>query len=238
MGVKMILILAFIIMGSIEVLAEFFEIPTIIYMSKPCMMIILILLLAKSVNIKSQRSHKFMLFALVFCFFGDVLLMIQPTNQELFIYGLLSFLISHLMYTCAFYLDNRTPFFSKWESEHILIPILLVAHALLISSLMVENLNGIMMLAVLVYVIFITIMGITAASRVRDGYTLDRIMLLIGVLFFVFSDTLIGVTKFIDPDVPFARPAIMTQYLLGQLFIILGWTRRSTQEVDRELASN
>ena len=44
MGVKMILILAFIIMGSIEVLAEFFEIPTIIYMSKPCMMIILILL--------------------------------------------------------------------------------------------------------------------------------------------------------------------------------------------------
>jgi hypothetical protein len=81
-------------------------------------------------------------------------------------------------------------------------------------------------------------MGITAASRVRDGYTLDRIMLLIGVLFFVSSDTLIGVTKFIDPDVPFARPAIMTQYLLGQLFIVLGWTRRTTPEVDRELASN
>lgn len=235
MGIKRILILAFIIMGSVEVSAEFFEIPTIIYMSKPWMMIILILLLLKSVNLKSHRSNRFMLLALVFCFFGDVLLMIQPSSEGLFIGGLFTFLVGHLMYTFAFYLDTQTPFRSKWESSHMLIPIMLVAHALLIASLMIGNLNGIMMVAVLVYVVFITIMGVTAASRIRDGYTLDRIMLLMGVLLFVFSDTLIGVTKFIDPDIPYARPAIMTQYLLGQIFIVLGWIGKTNAQPEPEL---
>lgn len=235
MGIKRILILAFIIMGSVEVAAELFELPTIIYMSKPWMMIILILLLLKSVDLKAEKSHRFMLLALVFCFFGDVLLMIQPSNDGLFIAGLFTFLVGHLMYTYAFYLDTKTPFGSKWESAHLLIPTLLVVHSLLIASLMIGNMNGLMMIAVLVYVLFITIMGITAASRIRDGYTFDRIMLLMGVLFFVFSDTLIGVTKFIDPDVPYARPAIMTQYLLGQLLIILGWTGKASQREETDI---
>lgn len=235
MNIKRILILAFIIMGSVEISAELFELRTIIYLSKPFMMIILILLLLRSINLNAHPSNKFMLAALVFCFFGDVLLMIQPSGDGLFIAGLSTFLIGHLMYTYAFYLDTQTPFRGKWESAHLLIPTLLVAHALLIASLMMGNLKGIMMLAVLIYVVFITIMGITAASRIRDGYTLDRIMLLMGVLFFVFSDTLIGVTKFIDPDVPYARPAIMTQYLLGQLLIILGWIGRSGTKEQQEL---
>ena len=215
-------------MGAVEVTAEFYALQTIIYLSKPWMMIILMLLLLKSVNLKTHRSNRFMLLALVFCFFGDVLLMIQPSSEGLFIAGLFTFLVGHLMYTYAFYLDTQTRFRSKWKSAHLLIPTLLVMHALLISSLMIDNLNGIMMVAVLVYVVFITIMGVTAASRIRDGYTLDRIMLLMGVLLFVFSDTLIGVTKFIDPDVPYARPAIMIQYLLGQILIILGWTSRTS----------
>ncbi|MFT4523995.1 MAG: putative membrane protein YhhN [Bacteroidia bacterium] len=237
MSVKRILILAFIIMGTVEVSAEFFELPTIIYKSKPWMMIILILLLLKSVDVKSNRSNRFMLLALVFCFFGDVLLMIQPSSEGLFIAGLFTFLVGHLMYTYAFYLDTQTPFKSKWKTEHLLIPIMLMAHALLIASLMVGNLNGVMMVAVLIYVVFITIMGVAAAARIRDGYTLDRIMLLMGALFFVFSDTLIGVTKFIDPDVPFARPAIMTQYLLGQILIILGWTGKTNPHTEIKVAT-
>ncbi|MFT4681592.1 MAG: putative membrane protein YhhN [Granulosicoccus sp.] len=226
MRIKQLLILAFIIMGAVEVCAEHFKLPNIIYLSKPSMMIILILLLLKSVNIRSSKPNRFMLLALIFCFFGDVLLMIQPSNEGLFIAGLFTFLLGHLWYTYAFFLDTSATLRSKWKSEHLVIPGLLVCHSILIGSLLIGNLEGLMKASILIYITFITIMGISAASRIRDGYTLDRIVVLMGVLLFVFSDTLIGVTKFIDPDVPFARTAIMSQYLLGQLLIILGWISR------------
>ena len=200
-------------------------------------MIILILLLLNSVSLKFNQSNRFMLLALIFSFFGDVLLMINPTTDELFISGLLSFMIGHLMYTYAFYLDTETPLNRRWEGAHLLIPFLFIAHAILIASQMIVNLEGVMMIAVLTYVVVITIMGATAASRIRDGFTLDRIILLVGILFFVISDTLIGVTKFIDPDLPFARPVIMIQYLLAQILIILGWISKPSATKEQHILS-
>jgi uncharacterized membrane protein YhhN len=226
MVLRRILILIYIIVGMVEVLGEVLNSKPIIYLSKPLLMPLLAILLFKMVNMSNGKGHKLILSALVFSLTGDVLLMIRPGTEGLFISGLFAFLVGHICYFLAFRSDTSTPFSSKWSLADYVIPVLLAWHSIVIGSLMFNNLHGVMTVAVLLYVAVITLMGISASLRTRDGFTLDRVGLLGGVLMFILSDTLIGVTRFIDPDIPFARPSIMILYITGQLTIVLGWASK------------
>lgn len=228
----------YVVVGLIEIFGELVQARLIIYLTKPLLMPFLAIILLTMVNLNSEKSHRFLLAALTFSLAGDLFLMIHPSSEPLFIGGLLSFLFGHICYIVAFKKDTTTPYGMKWTLGDYVIPVLLISHSLLIGSLMFTNLNGVMMIAVPIYVFVITLMGITAALRTRDGFTLDRVVLLSGVILFVLSDTLIGVTRFMDPDIPFARPAIMTLYITGQLFIVLGWGSKKVWEKPEILSRN
>ena len=238
MHLRRILILVYIFVGLFEIFGELVNAKMIVYLSKPLLMPILAGILITMVNIKTGKGHKNMLAALMFSLVGDVLLMIRPGSELLFIGGLSAFLLAHLCYLIAFRDDTATPYNAKWSLSDYVMPVLLVSHSILIGALMITNLHGIMLVAVPLYVLVITAMGITAAMRTRDGFTLDRVILLSGVILFILSDTLIGVTKFMDPDIPYARTAIMTLYISGQLFIVLGWGNKKVWEKPELVSRN
>ena len=237
MSLKRLLILSFIGLSGLLVLGELIESKLLIYGCKPLLMPILATILISIVDFKTRSEHKLMLGGLLFSWFGDLFLISNPSPQGRFLLGLFSFLITHACYILAFANDTITPLRKNWTVGDCIIPLLLIVHSLVLSSLFVPNMSGLMVIAVPLYALLITLMGIAASVRTRDGFTLDRVGVLAGVILFILSDTLIGVSRFLDPDILFARPAIMILYCTGQLLIVLGWGSKKVS-LKTEIASS
>ncbi|WP_372682419.1 lysoplasmalogenase [Desulfosarcina sp.] len=130
------------------------------------------------------------LIALLFCLGGDILLALG--TRITFLCGLVSFLLGHVMYAAAFFLDGRVgPLMAVGA-------ILLAVSATLVWRWLESNL-GSMKVPVLAYIIVISIMvcgacGI-AANPAIPGYA--RAAILIGAILFYFSDLFVARQRFV-----------------------------------------
>ena len=80
---------------------------------------------------------------------------------------------------------------------------------------------GEMKIPVLVYLIAILLMHVVAILRLAEFQGLPFILVYIGSISFIFSDSTIAVDKW-DKEVPNGRPIIMITYILAQFYITLG----------------
>lgn len=155
---------------------------------------------------------KWLIAALLWSMIGDVLL--AWDGQNLFVYGLAAFLVSHL-----FYLQCLRPL------QHYKLLLLLPygLYAAVVMSLMFANL-GAMFGPVLLYMTVILLMSLaTWMTRHSNGW------LVAGGLSFILSDSLIGLTKFYQP-MDHAGTAIMLTYYFAQFALVSGFLRRHTQD--------
>ena len=155
---------------------------------------------------------------LIFGAFGDICLAIPGA----FIAGMLAFAIGHGLYAKAFFSWHRSP------SISLLIPVvvyLFVAVALILPR------TGEMSIPVCIYMSIIGVMIWRAAALAADESTtgLMRWAPLIGALLFGFSDTLIGINKFVTALPGVAYPIILL-YWGGQAFIAAAASRRVADE--------
>jgi len=204
---RLILTILAIISASIHIWGEYQGPDYLIYIFKPLTMIfiITIALLAKD---PPGKKYKFLIIAgLVFSIIGDIFLMLPV---DLFIAGLLSFLVAQLIYTYAF----RTGRLFRFKLLAIL-PFAI--YGVIIFVILFPGLNG-MAVPVAAYIVVIMTMAWQAWDQwdeVRGRWALLAFM---GAVLFVISDTFLALNKFGEPFLA-ARALTLTTYFSAQWLI-------------------
>jgi uncharacterized membrane protein YhhN len=154
---------------------------------------------------------------MLFSSIGDIMLELDNLNpsKEKFIFGLLSFLVAHVLYIGAFMLSNLSFSQAPW------VLMLVGAYYFGIMYVLLPNMEKDLVVPVMVYggaistMLFLSIMRFFSTSSCRTG---SRVCSLVGSLFFVVSDSILAINKFSYPF-PEAHTIIMITYYLGQTFI-------------------
>jgi len=164
-------------------------------------------------------TRRILLVALIFSWFGDVVLMFSGQAELFFIIGLLLFLISHVFYIELFYKQRRHKnplknlFF--WACCGVVVYYLKTMLELLWPDL------GELKIPVSVYAVTILVMLALAFKVYFSSKSQARYLVLLGAVLFVVSDSLLAINKFHSP-LPYASLLIMATYLLAQFCLVLG----------------
>ena len=156
--------------------------------------------------------------SLSFSTLGDMFLGID--GEKLFVFGLVSFLIAHLLYIVLF-VRNRPKHVIASAGQKI-ITVLVMSFSAAMFAWLWPNL-GDMRLPVAAYLCAITGMGVTATLA---GFRAPWVV--IGAMLFIVSDSMIAVGKFKSP-IEYSDYLIWITYYAGQLFIALGFIREKNR---------
>lgn len=171
----------------------------------------------------STRNNSFVR-AMFFCLAGDILLLAQGKDEIFFILGLLAFLVGHVLYILAYrqlQWKDRSGELMGTQKMRYAFPVILVGTGLLV--VLIPGLAH-LVVPVIAYSIVLMLMVITAIFRYGRTSPGSFVLVLIGAIFFMTSDSLLAVNKFYAPF-DFAAPLIMLTYCLAQYLIVEGVLR-------------
>lgn len=178
------------------------------YVSKPLATALLLLLVVQTANPVSKRYQWAIAAGLVFSLCGDIFLMLP---QDLFVAGLICFLITHCAYLVALTGDLRLG----------AVPLTFAACALLALAIvwgLWSSLPAELKLPVTLYAAVLAAMGAQAISRAQCLATSPARLAGMGGMLFLASDTLLAYGKF-----RFAMPLgplwVLGTYYAAQWFI-------------------
>jgi uncharacterized membrane protein YhhN len=191
--------------------------PMGVYLTKPLIMLLIMLFYVNQTKGKRESTDKVMLLAFFFSMLGDIFLMFE--GEKFFMMGLGSFLITHLLYIFIFRKEGKQP---NWLSR-IAIAIFSIIMLLFIKDQLPMGL----FIPVIVYMTAISIMAMSAAERATNARSYQT--LLIGALLFMVSDALIALDKFAY-TIPFRTLFVMGTYVLAQYLIANGYLWRKQVE--------
>ena len=196
-----------------------------IFCTKPLLMTVLSVWFYLKTKDRFTTFHKFLLAGFIFSMFGDTFLMFvenEPRRPEFFLYGLGSFLVTHICYLLAFLkfpaskkgLIQRKPF---W-----IIPFVLLFFGNIFT--LWSGIPSAMQIPVVVYSLAIVLMAIGALNLQGKASATIFKWIFAGAILFVISDSLIGLNKFRGDDfqIPLVRILIMGFYLSGQYLLAKG----------------
>ncbi len=146
--------------------------------------------------------------ALMFSLAGDVLLMFPGY----FIPGLVAFLLAHLCYIALF--RQGVPWF---PSRRALLATLAIGAA--VYALLWSGLNPVLKIAVAAYVVAIALMAAQALGRATVLRDPAATGVAVGAGFFMLSDSLLAMNKFVSPF-PMAQVWVLTSYYLAQILLV------------------
>ncbi|WP_223552088.1 lysoplasmalogenase [Aestuariivivens sp. NBU2969] len=189
------------------------------FITKPSVVISLICFLHQNTNDLDGKTKKITIWALTFSVLGDILLMFVFINQNFFIGGLISFMLAHLMYIKVFYGKHK---FHKKIFNFLGI---LLIYVFFLFYILKNNLGN-MLLPVILYMAVILLMVTMAFLRQGQVNKLSFILVFLGAITFIISDSLLALNKFYRP-LPLANISIMLTYALAQLLIVFGLKKQS-----------
>lgn len=211
---KQFSILFFIIVLFELITASAESLKTVHYIAKPAIVISLLFLFVKTSGQLSKFLRRATALALGFSLLGDVLLMFVDASPHMFTFGLVAFLLAHIMYILVF-----LKHYNRQKKLFIFIALLLM-YATGLFYLLKDGL-GEMLIPVLVYMLVILTMATTAFLRHNNVSIVSYNLVLIGAVFFMVSDSILALNKFYQP-IPYSNISIMLTYALAQYLIIMG----------------
>ncbi|WP_316821873.1 lysoplasmalogenase [Pedobacter gandavensis] len=220
--------LLFALIFVLQLVAEFQQNATLTYFIKPCIVISLMLMLYRSTKLNG-RFHKRLFTGLFFCLLGDVLLMLVWQNPGYFMYGLVSFLLGHIFYIRAFYLDFRSAQELDKKGARLAI-VLCAAFGIAFYFYLRPHLND-MKLPVMIYTFVICLMMMMATFRNQRVNALSFNLIFLGAFFFLASDATLAYNKFVK-GFDFAGVLIMATYMIAQYLITMGGVERKLLKKD------
>ncbi|WP_342327413.1 lysoplasmalogenase [Pedobacter sp. FW305-3-2-15-E-R2A2] len=220
--------LLFALIFILQIYAEFNELSTLRYVIKPCIVLSLLLMLYTQTGLKG-RFHKRLFTGLIFALAGDALLMLAWQDPAYFMYGLVAFLICHIFYISAFYLDFRSA--QELDKKGARIAIILCALFSITFYFYLRPHLGGMKLPVMIYTFVISMMMMMAAFRNQRVNTLSFNLILFGALCFLLSDSILAYNKFVK-GFDFAGVLIMATYMAAQYLITMGAVERKLLKND------
>jgi uncharacterized membrane protein YhhN len=191
-------------------IALLFEMHTLYVAAKPLLMITLLLYFL-SASRGYPKWRVYVAVALVFSWAGDVFLI----SSDMFIAGLVSFLVAHIFYIIAYQKTGA--------ASGTLKPLDIIKFVLFGGVLIWVLYPGLgdMLIPVLVYALVLLTMGIWAHKRRGATSMTSFALVAAGAILFVVSDSLIAVNKFAF-EVPTERILVMSTYIAAQYLIVQG----------------
>jgi uncharacterized membrane protein YhhN len=212
------LFLFFIVLAG-DLLGVYLDNELLQYIFKPLIVPVVGAYFLSETRRNSNQLKKWVLFALLFSWIGDILLMFDKKTEIYFLAGLGSFLIAHIFYVVFF---NRVRINEKVRINYKLLGLVAMYYAGLITLL--YGYLGDKRIPVLVYGIVISIMLMLAMHMLFIRNRKAGGPMMTGALLFVISDSILAINKFYSPF-EFAGLLIMATYGLAQLFISVGAPR-------------
>jgi uncharacterized membrane protein YhhN len=212
--------LIFFLLFFCELVVEFFHLDWGIYFIKPAVTIFLIYYFHSQTKDRATSFSKAILIGLIASLGGDIFLMFPSFNPNFFLVGLVSFLIAHLFYIRAYFLNIKSSSFSNSFSLRLMVVNPIVLMSLSMYALMKNHLHE-MKIPVIIYMSTITVMGLMAGLRINHTTTSSWKKVLGGAILFLLSDSIIAINKFVHPFA-YANIAIMLTYYTAQYYIATG----------------
>lgn len=209
-------LLLFIAVSVTELVAVTLNLQSLHTVSKPLIILVLIGYFLASVSTRNL----YFLGALIFCWAGDVLLMFQGA-EIFFILGLVAFLIGHLFYMISYRrlrVSDSSSGLLKIQKIRYSFPIVLAGTGLV--TILFPQLGG-LKIPVMVYALVLTLMVLQALYRYGLTSRKSFVLVFVGALFFMVSDSILAINKFMEP-LPMASLAIMFTYITAQFLIVEG----------------
>jgi uncharacterized membrane protein YhhN len=203
--------------GIIFMALETIELTWPAIIVKALIMPMLILLYSLLIRRQWNSFHRMIISAFVCSWLGDVTLQLQQFNDLFFMIGLCGFLVAQVLYLAAFFSTpgRNVLFFRK---IYLLLPVVLYGIILLYF---LYNGLGDMRIPVIIYAAVILTMLTAALNRRKKVNRQSYILVLIGAVLFVLSDSMIAIDKFAYPFL-LSRIVIMTTYITAQYLIAVG----------------
>jgi uncharacterized membrane protein YhhN len=219
---KKILLVGFVVALIVDLSGIYLKNDILVYVAKPLIVITLILYFLSATWKFENGLMKIIARALTFSWLGDVVLMFESFNKNIFLIGLISFLFAHLIYI-NFFSIVRTG--EKMKLKTGLIFLVVFYYSGLIC-LLFDDLHE-MKIPVLVYGIVISAMFLLALHMLFIKNKEAGKLMMFGALLFIASDSILAINKFYEPF-EYAGIAIMLTYGIAQLLITLGAVRYIT----------
>ena len=190
------------------------DFSTMHYVCKPAIVLALLIFFWSHSTMQNKSSRFLMASALLFSLLGDILLMFVNLGSHYFLFGLIAFLIAHIMYSIAF---------AKGRNKSMN-PVGFIAILMLYGGGLFYLLNSRlhnMLLPVMLYMLIILTMTIFAYLRQGRTVKLSYQFVLLGAFLFLVSDSILALNKFYKP-LAYSNITIMLTYALAQYFIVIG----------------
>ena len=218
-----ITLLYFIVLG-IEIYAETINNLEWVWYTKPLLMPILLILFLLNSKINPRKERLFLVGALIFSLAGDVFLMFR--REDLFVFGLASFLIGHIAYILSFNGRIKAANVSMMQKVLTSLPFVIFVLAflwILYPYIMGKPETQPLFAPVSVYASVIALMGFTAFLRRKGVSGFGFWAVFGGAVLFMLSDSCIAINKFImDEQMPYKGLIIMSTYGIAQYLMTIG----------------
>ena len=194
--------------------------PALHFIAKPLLIPALLLLLFFTRS--SVPGKNLLLAGLLFSWLGDMFLLFEYKSNLFFIFGLASFLTTHIFYI-VYFLRIRSVNISLLKKLPVLIA-LVPAYGITLVWQLYPHL-GDLKLPVMVYAAVICTMLLCSLHIFLKVNRKAARYFLIGAAAFVISDSLLAIDKFYQPFA-YAGVFIMFTYCAAQYFIVQGFIQQ------------
>lgn len=208
------LFFVFWILTAAELLLIYFQQTSIRWFTKPLLMPVLMIAFYSASNSKKGKLFYFILLALFLSWAGDVLLMMK----NMFIPGLVSFLLAHIFYIIYFLQTNRQKKGLLQFQPLIGLPVIIY---IAIFLWQLYPFLDALKIPVTVYAITIGTMLIMAINTRRKVDDDAAVLFFNGALQFVISDSLLAVNLFAVNNLLLGL-CVMLTYCSAQYLIVKG----------------
>jgi uncharacterized membrane protein YhhN len=198
-----------LILAGITIGFELTDTEVGVYIFKPLTTVTIIIIALIALQPPAFQYKWMILFGLGFSLIGDILLMLP---QDLFLFGLIAFLVAQIFYTIAF--SSVKGFYTSVIGA---IPFLIFG--LIMGFFLWPNL-GEMRIPTIVYLVVILVMGWQAFGQWRQTGERRALLAFVGALLFILSDSLLAINRFATP-LELARLLVLGTYYPAQWLISL-----------------
>lgn len=174
-------------------------------------------------------SKNILLAALLFSWIGDVILLFADIAEIYFILGLVSFLISHIIYCVVFSKQIKTEI-KKNKVLFGLGSLVIALYLIAMLSVLLPSL-GDLKIPVIVYASVISTMLLFAFNGFLIWEKPGNKYVFIGALVFVLSDSILAMNKFYAP-IEKSSFFIMLTYLVAQYLIVVGILKLNSKKAE------
>lgn len=183
--ITLVLSVGALISAVLAIRAEMAGTETQVYIFKPLATILILLIALQAVDAPSTFYKWAIVAGLAFSLAGDILLMLPA---DLFLFGLISFLVAHILYIIGF--SSVAGFYRSWIA---LLPFAL--YGLVMVVILWPGL-GAMAVPALIYMVVILVMAWQALGQWQQTGETRALLAFIGALLFVVSDSTLALNRF------------------------------------------